>query len=400
MIRIALSMLFGDRLKYIGVLFGIAAMSFLTTLLGSMFAGMLSRTYALVDDHAHADIWVMDPACEVVTQTINMPETAIDRVRGVAGVASASRLALGGVPARFPHGRFVSIDVIGVDDSTLAGVPPELDPHAHAPITLRLREPGIVLLDSGGSRGQLVTPSHPADAWARGAPRLSAPTRPIRSGDTLLVNNAEVRVAGIVSGKPRMNPVPVMYTTYSGANRVLPGQRHRLTFVTASVTRGHDPAAVAREIERATGLRARTSAEFRRDTVIWFLRNSDVLSHVAVIVLFATAVGLAITGLMLYMFTIENARIYATLKALGASDGLLLRMVLAQALSAGSIGYGLGMGLCCAIGAALEPTGFPFRLMPYTPVIVAGLVLAVTAVAAVFSVRAVLRIEPGIVFKA
>ncbi|MDX2016728.1 MAG: ABC transporter permease [Planctomycetota bacterium] len=394
MIRIALSMLLGDRLKYIGVLFGVAAMSFLTTLLGSMFAGMLSRTYALVDDHAHADLWVMDPACETVTQTINMPETAVDRVRGVTGVASAARIALGGVPARFPHGRFVTIDVIGVDDSTLEGVPP-----THPGLALRLREPGIVLLDSGGSRGQLVTPSRPADAWARGAPRLDAPTRPLRNGDTLLVNNAEVRVAGIVAGKPRMNPVPVLYTTYSGANRVLPGQRHRLTFVTATVTPGHDHAAVAREIERATGLRARTSAEFRRDTVIWFLKNSDVLSHVAVIVMFATAVGLAITGLLLYMFTTENARIYATLKALGASDSLLLRMVVAQALTAGALGYGLGMGLCCAIGAVLAPTGFPFRLMPYTPVIVAALVLAVTALAAVFSARAVLRVEPGIVFK-
>lgn len=102
MIRVAIAMLTGDLAKYAGVLFGIAVTTFLTTLVGSMFAGMLSRTYALIDDNPCADVWVMDPACQTITQPINIPETAIGRGRG-GGDASGGRERVDAAAARAVH---------------------------------------------------------------------------------------------------------------------------------------------------------------------------------------------------------------------------------------------------------------------------------------------------------
>lgn len=395
MIRVALSMLTDDAPKYAGVLFGIGVTTFLTTLFISMFAGMLTRTYALVDDTPWAEIWVMDPACRTVTQTVNIPETSDDRVRSVPGVASTARLALGAATMRLPHGRFLPVDVVGVDDATLIGVPTSVPPE----VACRLRKPDAVLADHAGTSGQLAVPQRDADAWAYGPPRPDAPARAVRDGDELYVNNAVVRVHGVIAGSPRFNPQPLLYTTFSNASRILPPLRHRLTFVLVSVQAGHDAAEVARRIEADTGLRARTRAEFKRDTVMWFLANAEFVSHVGIMTFFAFVVGLAISGLMLFMFTRENAKLYATLKAIGASNARLASMIIAQAAFAGSIGFGVGIGTCGLIGSALATTGFPFRVLPVTLVLVGTLALAVSVLAGIGSLRAVMRLEPAIVFK-
>lgn len=120
MFRVAVKMLIGDRVKYAGLLFGIAFTSFLVTFSGSYFAGFMTRGYALIAENPSADVWVMDPAVRSVEPTTNMAPSALDRVRSVEGVATAVPLALGTADVRFPNGRFQSFQVIGVDDSTLA----------------------------------------------------------------------------------------------------------------------------------------------------------------------------------------------------------------------------------------------------------------------------------------
>ena len=123
MLRIAVKMLAGDRGKYAGLLFGIAFTSFLITFAASFFCGFMTRGFSLISDNPTADVWVMDPAVESVEQTANIPASALDRVRSVAGVQSAEPLALAVAEVRFPNGRFQSFQLIGVDDATLAGVP-------------------------------------------------------------------------------------------------------------------------------------------------------------------------------------------------------------------------------------------------------------------------------------
>jgi putative ABC transport system permease protein len=123
MLRVAVKMLVGDRVKYAGLLFGIAFTSFLVTFAGSYFAGFMTWGFALIAENPRTDVWVMDPAVSSVEPTTNLPSSALDRVRGVEGVATALPLVLGTADVRFPNGRFQSFQVIGVDDATLAGLP-------------------------------------------------------------------------------------------------------------------------------------------------------------------------------------------------------------------------------------------------------------------------------------
>jgi putative ABC transport system permease protein len=395
MLRIAWTMLVGDRGKYAGLLFGIAFTSFLVTFAVSFFCGFMTRGFALISDNPAVDVWVMDPAVESVERTIDIPDSALERVRSVTGVSFATPLGIADVVARFPNGRFQSFQLISVDDATLAGVPLAAPEDA-----TRLRAPDAVFVAAGGSEGKLEFPRLAWDRWPKDGPHLSVPTRPLIAGDQLLANDRRVVVAGYAQAAPRFPPRPLMYTTLPNAVRILPPERHRTTFVMATALPGVEAGGLARRIERETGLRARTTAEFKEDTVRWNLVNSEDVGDVGAMLTLAMTVGFGVTAVLLYLFTTENLPQYATLEAMGATSGMLLAMVFVQAGACALLGTGLGLGLCSIAGSLVAAQGFPFRMLWFAPVAGAATVFVVSVVAALVSARSLLGTEPGKAFTA
>src|SRR5262245_54785996 len=393
MVRVALKMLLGDRAKYVGLLLGITFTSFLVTFAASYFCGFMTRGFALIAENPTADIWVMDPAVDSAEQTANMPDSVLDRVRSVSGVLSAVPLALGTADVRFPNGRVQPFQIIGVDDATLSSVPRLRDGASPA----MLRAPDAAIVDPGGTEGKLETPLVEADQWPS-EPHLNVATRPLTMGDELLVNDNRVRIAGTSEALPRYPPRPLLYTTLSNAKRILPPERHRLTFVLATAATGLTPNELAARIQSQTGLKASTTEDFKAETVWWFLVNSEDVGDIGAMLSLAMSVGFGITGIMLYMFTTEALRQYAVLKAMGATPRLLLAMIFVQAGLCAVLGTGLGLGLCAIMGQMAVDAGYPFRMMWFAPLIAGAMVVLVSIVAAAISIRPVLKLEPAVVF--
>ena len=86
---IALRMLTGDAVKYIGMIFGVAFSTLLVAQQSSIFVGLVDRASTVVHDVRDADIWVMDSRITSVDGSWPLPSTDLYRVRGVAGVAWA-----------------------------------------------------------------------------------------------------------------------------------------------------------------------------------------------------------------------------------------------------------------------------------------------------------------------
>jgi putative ABC transport system permease protein len=111
-------------------------------------------------------------------------------------------------------------------------------------------------------------------------------------------------------------------------------------------------------------------------------------------------VGLAICSQTFYAFILENLRHLGALKAMGASDGVLCRMLLLQAFTVGLIGYGCGVGLATLFGVAVLQKGMPPFFMPLPlPLITLAIVLLICGFAAALGIRKINRLEPAVVFR-
>jgi putative ABC transport system permease protein len=394
MLRVAIKMLVGDRAKYAGLLFGITFTSFLITFAASYFCGFMTRGFSLVSENPQASVWVMDPAVDSVEQTTNIPQSALYRVRSVEGVSSAVPLALGSADVKFPNGRSQPVQIIGVDDATLAGLP-ALEGGISPEV---LHAPDAVIVAAGGTSGKLETPRLKTDQWPYGAPHINVPTRPLSKGDELQVNDFRVVVEGWAQALPRFPPRPLLYTTFSNASRILLPERNRLTFVMATAAPGVSPRTLADRIQVRTGLGARASNDFKADTVWWFLINSEDVGDIASMLTLAITVGFGVTGVMLYMFTTENLRQYAVLNVMGAPARMLIGMIFTQAGLCALLGTGLGLGLCGIVGQMVSSAEYPFRMMWFTPLLGVVMVVLVSLVAAAISARPLLRLQPAVVF--
>jgi putative ABC transport system permease protein len=363
---------------------GIAFASFLSCFAACYFAGFMTRSFALVAEQP-GDVWVMDRTTASPDQFANLTASARDRVRSVAGVADANVLALGTADARLPDGRLQPIDLIGLDDATLAGAPRVGD----EPGASLLRSPDAAIVDAGGADDDKLA-THDRSGVG--------PARPLRKGDELLIADHHVLVAGVSRGLARFPPRPLLYMSWSNAARVLPVERLRTSFVIVRAEPGVDPRALAGAIERRTGYMAYDRYDFEAATVRWFLATSEDVGDIATMLTIAVAIGFGFTAVMLYIFTAEHLRQYAMLTALGAPPAMLRRMVLAQAGTAGLLGTGIGLGLCVIAGLLAGSAGLPFRMMWWALAGCALLNALACLGAALLSMRPVLRLEPARVF--
>lgn len=396
MTLIALRMLVGDTVKWLGVVLGVFFCTFLITHLLSMLFAMFDRTYATISDIPQADIWVMDPATEWVDEPAGLSDTALDRVRGVEGVAWATPLVTVPLRTRLLTGQSRSVLVIGIDDASLVGAPEHL---AQGSID-SLRSADAVIVDEASANGLLriaLEPPPRRPGWD--VPDFTVPTRPLRVGDEMLINDHRAIVVGVAKLTTRFLSRAVAYTTYTNALKLAPPQRNLTSFVLVKAADGRDPRAVAARIAAATGLRARTARDFSQDTVDYVVKTSGVLGRIIFMVGVGVVVGICVSGLLLFLFTAENARYYATLKALGAGDRQVALMVVVQAALSGVMGYGLGVGFSSLLSRIIVSSAMPYRLTWFTLGFTALAVLVVSTFSAVLSSIKVMRVEPAMVFK-
>ena len=383
--HIALKMLMGDKGKYIGIIMGLTFASLIMTQQPAIFVGLMSRSYSFISDVGLPDIWVMDAKVQFVDDIKPLQDTEIYRVRGISGVEWAMPMYKGLLKVRLTDGTFQTCIVVGLDDSTLIGGPPVM---IEGKID-NLRHSDSVIVDIDGARDKLGK-SSPLSGEAR---------IPLQIGDTVEINDRRAIVAGIAKVTRTFQSQPVIYTTYSRAKSYAPKERKLLSFILVKAKKGQNTIELTRRIRTATGLAAYTQAEFQELTYEYFMHNTGIPINFGISVLLGFIVGAAIAGQTFYNFTLENLRQFGVLKAMGASNLILLRMILLQAVLVGSIGYGLGVGLTGLFGFAMRNTILAFKF-PWQLLLFSGAGVSLICIfAALISILKVIRLEPAIVFK-
>jgi len=173
-----------------------------------------------------------------------------------------------------------------------------------------------------------------------------------------------------------------------------------LSMILAEPKPGWDTAEVAQRIMKETGLRAFTVPQLEASTIRWVWNNTGIPISFLTTIILGFVVGVAVCGQTFYSFVLENLRNLGALKAMGASNGLLAGMLLFQAMIVGLIGFGMGIGLTAFFGLTVAQSGQPPFKADATFVFQSlAAVLVICALAALFGIRRVAKLEPAIVFR-
>ena len=375
---VAIRMLTGDRVKFLGLVFGVAFSTLLITQQLTIFVNLLMRGASAVYDVPTANIWVMDPVGRTPDVTLPMPATALDRVRGVPGVAYAAPLLRANATIRTPEGRIEGVNVIGLDDTTLIGLPRLMLEGTRE----GLAEPDSVFIDGVGA----------ARLFGR---------KTMVSGTRLELNDRRAIITGVTDATPTFTSGVQLYTRYSRALEYVPGTRKRLSFVLVQTDPGRNPGEVAAEITRRTGLRARTSEEFASDGIDFIVQNTGIPINFGITVVLGVIVGIAIVGLTFSLFIRDNIKQFGALKAIGVTNSTIRMMVAAQSALVGLIGYGIGLFLAALFiwGNSARDVFKGFYMPWQIPAITGVVVLVMILLTGVVALRSVLKLEPAEVFR-
>ena len=386
---VALRMLTGDRTKYLGIVFGV---SFAALLMGqqmAIFCGLMRNTTSQIRDLEGADLWVMDKSVQFVDDVKPMNENKLSRVRGVDGVAWAVKLYKGIGRAKLADGNYQQVILLGLDydnkDAQGRVVGQPRDERIVVGDWNELSRPDTVFLDEFG--------------WSY----MYGLDAPFVRGKILEINNKRAEIVGLVKCNPTFQTFPILYTQYKQALNYNPPESKQLTFILAKAQAGVPPEQVCRAVEERTGLVAKTNDQFFWSTIDYYMKRTGIPINFGITVLLGFVVGCAIAGQTFYLFTIENIKQFGSLKAMGVSNFRLVRMILLQALVVGVIGYGIGIGGAAGFGVVFEkfvkgtPPAFYFGWQ--IPLITAAAVFLIITAAALISMKRVLFLEAGVVFR-
>lgn len=366
-ISVAKKNLFHEKMRLLMSVGGVTISVFLILILLALYRGW-SETLSAYIYNVNADIWVMQNGSIDMSHSISLLPNAIQQqLEATEGVKRVHAL-VGNRIALQIDGHDVTTRMMGFDPSTGVGGPATL---------IKGRsdlQPGEIVIDEMVER-----------------------EFDLALGDSIQIQDRSFRIVGIGSGGPMFQQ---SYLRMEEARELF----HLQDLTNFFVVSLNDPKAVDATIEKfettISGIDAQTTKEFATNNEKEIM--DKFLPIILVLVVIGFAVGVVIISLTIYTATIEKSREYGVLKAIGASNGYLTRVVLTQSAIAGSAGFVIGSALTfwgSGLLKQVEPL-FITLLKIQDVAWVAGITLMMVFVAAYLPLRRMMRIDPAIVFKA
>ena len=219
-----------------------------------------------------------------------------------------------------------------------------------------------------------------------------------RVGSRIRVGGRGLVVAGLHGGGNRL--VQIAFVDPADA-RAMMGTPGRVSFFLLALRPGADPAAVAAAARRAVpGIEPHTSDDFA--AAFEEMVDEGFLPVVGALIGIGAVVAAAVIALTIWTATVERARDFGVLKALGAPGRLLTRVVVVQGLVVGLAGSALGAGAAMLVAPLLESRvpEFVTDLRPLDVAVVLAGAVVLAVLASLVPLQRIARIDPAMVFRA
>ena len=357
-----------NRVRLLASVGGVALALSLTLALDAVYAGVASQLTTYIE-RAGADVWVAQSGVRNLHMVASsLPASVVDEVGAVDGVASVTPILEATDTISAGDERAV-VYVIGLPASAEMGGPWEI-----AEGSARVG-PGEIIVDRGFATQAGVT-----------------------IGETVGVLGGEARVVGLSRGTASLlNSVAFVSFDDFQAMR---GHAPVISYVLVRVAGVASAEAVAADIERLVpGVTAQSRTDFvAQERLIVTDMSADVISIMSVI---GFVVALAVVALTVYVATLARRRDFGVLKAIGARNRTLYRVVLVQAVLSVVVGFAIGLAFTGLLAFAIARTDLNLELaITAASLVKVGLFAAIIAgLAAILPIRQVAGVDPAVVFR-
>jgi putative ABC transport system permease protein len=375
--NLARKLLLHDRLRFAVAIAGVSVSVMLVLVQVGLYFGFMDTASSLIDA-SRADIWVGKKSNESFEFATPFDERAFYKVRSVPGVARAERVIMNFAQVKLADGGDLGVQVVGID--TPPGQQPLLGPwNVVAGDARRLAEPGAIVID----RSEY--------------PKL----RIDRIGHRTEISGVRAEVVAMTDGIRSFTTSPIVFTDLRTARSYLPQLGEEpVTYVLVDVEDGAEVEDVKARINALPHLAAYTRAEMSDRTRTYWSERTGVGAGFFTTAVLGIIVGFVVVGQILYSGTLQYLREYGTLKAMGARNGAVVRVILSQAMISAALGFAAGAPLAMGMRAAMKGANLTVALSPELYAVTAAITIAMCSLAALLSIVKVLRLDPAAVFKA
>jgi putative ABC transport system permease protein len=374
MIDIARKILLHDKLRFLITVSGVAFAVTLVCVQVGLFLGLLSSSTVTIE-RAEADLWVTSKNTANVDFAIPFSENFVQRVRSVAGVERADNLIVWFQQINLPTGATESVLLYGLEHFARWRLPwnvTEGNPED-------LRRGDFIMLDQSAMKRY----------------------GPFSTGDFREVGKHRVKIIGITQEAKSFTTTPMAFMDYHRIQSLDPvtlgGQT---TYILVKLTPGANAMTVRDEIQRRlpyhdVHLRDNWAQKSRN----YWITNTGLGLNMGLTVFLGCLVGIVVVAQTLYTSVMDHFKEFATVKAIGGSNGSIYRIIAKQAVIAAVLGFAAGAGLALSLRPMLAAVELKLILQPgFFGVVLVGTVgLCLTASA--ISFRKIASMDPALVFR-
>jgi putative ABC transport system permease protein len=219
-------------------------------------------------------------------------------------------------------------------------------------------------------------------------------------GEVFEINGHRARVAGFTRGIRAFTTSPYVFTTFKRAQDYTDMAEDQTTYVLVKIAAGGSLEQVRQNIlKRVKNIEVLTGPEFSRMTEFYWMFTTGAGVAVLLAAVLGLVVGFVIVTQTIYATTMDHIREFGTLKAMGAPNLYIYKVIMKQALMSGAIGYVLGMIVGLLVERASQSGGAAIIIPWQMSLGLFFLTLFMCCGAALVSVNKVTRLDPAIVFK-
>jgi putative ABC transport system permease protein len=411
MASIARKNLFEDIPRFVVAQAGIMFAVSLVTIQIGILDGFSRSTTRLIEQ-SDADLWVVSKEMLHLEVTLPLPLEYVLKARDVAGVERTEAVISRGAVWLDSTGQIVPLRVWGFNPSGRLFARSALSQDA----LNALKQPYTFITDKSnlsalnlkqvGDAGKIV----PLPAKLVGQ---STDTQSMSSSTALFMSlenaNAYTTTGTSINCTYNDGDVACLNTLASGLMAKKPPPQPRklnladqITHVLIQAKPNQDLQALKRRLQSALpDTRVYTKAELSAITRDYWRKRTGVGFILGLGATVGVVVGMVVVSQILYSSVADHIKEFGTLKAMGASDWVIYRVITEQALWMAILGYVPSMVLCLALGSwTVAAKGIVILITPGMAIAVLGMTIVMCIGSAMFAIQKVTHVDPAIVFKA